>query len=423
MRINNQFRTAGHAILKRTMFIGLLFAAGASVHANQMGVTPSSLNFPTQTVGSMSASITLTLTNNSHNQIRVTGITSSLPQFTFSRSLTLPATLGPNQSLQVFVNFRPASAQTYSGNLTFAFNKGWMASASLNGTGVPAPPAPVPASTVTAPPVITTQPNGQTVTVGQTASFSVAATGPAPLSYQWYKNTTAITGATSASYTTPATSTTDNGALFKAVVADSGGSVSSASATLTVNPVPTYSLAVNPTSLAFGNVAIGASPTAKSTLSNTGNSSITVSNVSIAGSGFGVTGVSTGQILAPGQSTSVSVTFTPATTASVTGSVTITSNATNSPTAITLSGTGTQPVSHDVSLSWSPSASTVVGYNVYRGAVTGGPYTKITSSPNSTMSYVDRNVQAGSTYYYTVTSVDANNMESPFSNETSAVIP
>ena len=84
-------------------------------------------------------------------------------------------------------------------------------------------------------PSITTQPANQTVTVGQTATFKVVAAGTAPLSYQWQKNSTAISGATSASYTTPATTSSDNGAKFVVVVSDSAGSVTSNAATLTVN--------------------------------------------------------------------------------------------------------------------------------------------------------------------------------------------
>src|SRR4029077_610241 len=72
--------------------------------------------------------------------------------------------------------------------------------------------------TVNVPPSITTQPASQTVTAGQTATFSVTATGTAPLSYQWQKNGTAISGATSSSYTTPATTSSDNGAQFTVVV-------------------------------------------------------------------------------------------------------------------------------------------------------------------------------------------------------------
>src|SRR5207302_1558993 len=84
-------------------------------------------------------------------------------------------------------------------------------------------------------PSITTQPANQTVTVGQTATFAVVATGTAPLSYQWQKSGTAISGATSASYTTPATTSADNGATFVVVVSNSAGSVTSTAATLTVN--------------------------------------------------------------------------------------------------------------------------------------------------------------------------------------------
>jgi len=87
-------------------------------------------------------------------------------------------------------------------------------------------------------PTITTQPANQTVAAGQTATFSVVATGTAPLSYQWRKNSTNISGATPASYTTPGTTTADNNATFDVVVANSVNSVTSSSATLTVNSVP-----------------------------------------------------------------------------------------------------------------------------------------------------------------------------------------
>ena len=72
-------------------------------------------------------------------------------------------------------------------------------------------------------PSITTQPASQTITAGQTATFSVTASGTAPLAYQWQKNGTAIGGATSSSYTTPAETTSDNGAQFTVVVSNSAG--------------------------------------------------------------------------------------------------------------------------------------------------------------------------------------------------------
>jgi hypothetical protein len=85
-------------------------------------------------------------------------------------------------------------------------------------------------------PSITTQPANQTVTVGQTATFSVVATGTAPLTYQWQKNSANISGATSASYTTPATVSGDNGATFRVMVTNSVTTITSNSATLTANP-------------------------------------------------------------------------------------------------------------------------------------------------------------------------------------------
>jgi hypothetical protein len=88
-------------------------------------------------------------------------------------------------------------------------------------------------------PSITQQPSNQTVTVAQTATFSVTAAGTAPLTYQWQQGTTAITGATSASYTTPATTMSDNGTQFSVVVSNSAGKITSNAATLTVNPATT----------------------------------------------------------------------------------------------------------------------------------------------------------------------------------------
>ncbi len=87
-------------------------------------------------------------------------------------------------------------------------------------------------------PVITSQPSNIVVSIGQTASFSVTATGTAPLNYQWNKNGSPISGATAASYSLSA-STEDNGAIFHVVVSNTVGSVTSSVATLTVNAVAT----------------------------------------------------------------------------------------------------------------------------------------------------------------------------------------
>jgi beta-galactosidase len=86
----------------------------------------------------------------------------------------------------------------------------------------------------TPPPTFTTQPSSQKVPIGQPATFTVVASGSGSLTYQWYKNGSPISGATAATYTTPATAAADNGAAFNVLVANAGGAVSSNTATLTV---------------------------------------------------------------------------------------------------------------------------------------------------------------------------------------------
>jgi len=190
-------------------------------------------------------------------------------------------------------------------------------------------------------PSITIQPASQTVTAGQTPTFSAVATGSAPLNYQWNKNGTAISGATSSSYTTPPTTISDNGAQFTVLVSNTAGSVTSSAATLTVNAA-TYLLNASPTTLSFGNVNTGSSSSLTVTLTNSGNSSVTISSVSTPGVGFTATGVSAGTILHVGQSATLTVNFAPTTVGSVMGNVSVASNATNSPNVISLSGNGVQ---------------------------------------------------------------------------------
>lgn len=78
---------------------------------------------------------------------------------------------------------------------------------------------------------------------------------------------------------------------------------------------------------------------------------------------------------------------------------------------------------HSVSLSWTASTSTVVGYNVYRGTQSNGPYTKLNPAPVPVVSFTDNTVTAGQIYYYVTTAVDGNNNESGYSNQVSATIP
>ena len=231
-----------------------------------------------------------------------------------------------------------------------------------------------------------------------------------------------ISGAASSTYTTPATTTSDSGVQFNVTVSNSAGSVTSNSVTLTVN-APPGPLTASTSTLSFGSVNVGSSSVLGVTFTNSGTANIHLSNVIIAGPGFTASGLPAGLVLTSGQTASLSATFAPAAAGSVTGSVSVTSDASNSPATITLSGTGVQPVAHSTDLSWIASPSTVIGYNVYRATISGGPYTRLNSSLVPTTQYSDANVQSGQTYYYVVTAMDSSNVESSYSNQSSATIP
>ena len=103
--------------------------------------------------------------------------------------------------------------------------------AACGGGGAAAPASTPPSSSA---PTITVQPSDQIVSAGQSATFTVTATGMAPLSYQWQKSASPIAGATAPSYSTPATAVGDSGSSFAVVVTNAGGSSTSRGAALTV---------------------------------------------------------------------------------------------------------------------------------------------------------------------------------------------
>ena len=89
------------------------------------------------------------------------------------------------------------------------------------------------------PPTVTMQPSNQMVMQGQPATFQVSASGSAPLSYQWQRNTVNISGANNTSYTISSVTMTDNGANFRCVITNPfGQTATSNDATLTVQPLP-----------------------------------------------------------------------------------------------------------------------------------------------------------------------------------------
>ena len=198
--------------------------------------------------------------------------------------------------------------------------------------------------------------------------------------------------------------------------------VSSASKQATNPNPPAGQLAVTPATMSFGNVAVGSNSVQQGKLT-AGSSDVTVSSAAWNGQGYSLSGITFPATVPAGQSVGFSVTFAPQASGSTPGSITFDSDATNSPTTETLTGSGTQASQHSVALAWDASTSQVIGYNVYRRVGSSGSYTKLNSSVNATTSYTDTSVQSGQTYDYVTTAVDSSNVESAYSNQATAAIP
>ena len=276
-------------------------------------------------------------------------------------------------------------------------------------------------------------------TVGNSNSQPIQLTNNGNTLLSFSNITVAGTGMSISGLTTSSTIMAGGSLTLNAVFTPTSAGTINGSITLRTNGVPSpmtinlsgtgvataRTLTANPTSLSFGTVNLNTSSSLTSTLMNTGNSNVTISGLNTTGAGFSAGGVSNGMILTPGQTATVTVTFDPTTAGAVNGaSVSVTSNATGSPTTVTLSGTGQAATSHSVLLTWGASlTSGVSGYNVYRAGASGGySTTPLNSTPVSALTYTDATVVHGQTYYYVVTAVDAGESSSD-SNEVSVAIP
>lgn len=199
---------------------------------------------------------------------------------------------------------------------------------------------------------------------------------------------------------------------------DSGGPGAGGASASSTSASPT--LSVNPGTLDFGQVAVGSNNVLPLLITNPGPSQVMISQLSASGSGFSVSAAGLPISLGAGQSTSVSVTFSPSAAGNTSGSLSVISTAANSVATISLAGAG----AHSVDLTWSASTTPgITGYDVYRGTTLGGPYTKLNTTIVQGTNYTDDTAQTGQTYYYVTTAVGSQNAESAYSNSAEAVIP
>jgi hypothetical protein len=264
----------------------------------------------------------------------------------------------------------------------------------------------VAALTVISPVSITTQPTAQSVIAGNTATFSVVATGSAPLTYQWSKDGVAISGATAASYALAAT-TAANAGSYTVLITNSVGSVTSAAATLTVNPAGVApSITTQPlgqslglgTSATLNVVATGTSPLAYQWSKN----------------GTAITGA-----------TSASLTFSSLSASDVGSYTVVVSNALGSvtsaaavltinspPTIITQPVNQTVVAGSTVTLSVTATATGNITYRWTKGVVSSGRggstiFTTITGADASTLIIPNATAADAGVYFVTVSNASA----------------
>jgi hypothetical protein len=321
---------------------------GTGVQSQQtllLTVSPQSVSFGNVPVGS-NGSQTVSLLNTGTGPVNISQATMAGNGFGMS-GLAVPMTLGPGQSTAFTVSFAPAGAGSASGNISVVSNAAnSVSTVALSGMGVQPQMSATPGSV-----------SFGTVTVGQTSSQAVTLTnaGGAPL------NITQLSGpGTGFSLTglaLPLTLAPGKSTAFTVSFTPTSGTNSSSSLMLVSN-APTspttiplsgagsaqvLQLTPSTTALSFGNQTLNASATQSVTLTNTGNSAVSISQVNVAGTGFTLNGSAPLVTLSVGQAASFSVSFTPTVAGNATGSASVVSTAANSPLSISLAGVGVQP--------------------------------------------------------------------------------
>ena len=426
------------------VFIGI--AASATRAGEALVFSPTAANFGNVGIGS-SKTIQVTIKNTGPRDAILTRENLSGDMYTLTGT-TPPVSIAPGADVVISIKFEPTKAGSAPGSVIIgsgvrAFGKIYptsLISYSLSGTGVAPVPLEATPSSV----------NFGSLPVGTSISQSVQLKNSGTQSATISSASVLGAGFTIVGLTTPMTLAAGSTKSFMLKFAPTGVGTDSGLITLNSSSAKELTLSMlgtgikdartisaSTTSLAFGNETVGSTGNLAVTLKNTGNLNVTISQVSLTGIDASVSSGLDGQTLAPGQTATVVVSFAPKSAERMSGSVQISSNATNSPTVITLSGTGASPAAggrstgtgqstgtaHSVALRWNAShSSSVVGYNVYRATSPSTAFA-ILSSSISGLDYTDETVQAGETYTYAVTAVNKGGEESPHSQSVSAVIP
>jgi hypothetical protein len=311
-----------------------------------VSVTPSSLTFTSQAVGTSSASQPVTVSNTGTVPVIISSIGASGD---FSQTNTCPASsssLAVGANCTVSVTFTPTTSGARGGTLSITDNaSGSPQTVSLTGTGIVPTVTVAPSSLTFASQAVGTPSAAQAVTLSNPGTLAVTISSIAASGDFSQANNCGTSLAVSATCTinvtfTPTAAGTRTGTLT--ITDNASGSPQTVSLTGT-GAVPTVT--VSAPSLTFAGQAVGtASASQAVTLSNTGTLAATISSIAASGD-FSATNncpASTSS-LAAGANCNINVTFTPTASGTRTGTLTITDNASGSPQTVSLTGTGAVP--------------------------------------------------------------------------------
>ena len=317
--------------------------SGNAFTPGAVGSNPATLSFGNVTVGS-SQSLSGAVTNTGGSSITISQVGVSGTGFSLS-GITVPVTLTPGQSAAFSVGFTPGATGSVSGNVTITSTaSNPTLNIPISGTGV-------------APGALGANPTSlgfSSVTVGTNKSLSATVTNTGGSSVTISQVGISGTGFSLGGMTTPVTLTPGQSASFAVTFTPASAGIVTGNITVTSN-APTLTiplsgtgvtpgvLGANPTSLSYGSVTVGSNQALSETVTNMGGSNVTISQVTVSGTGFSLAGITAPVTLTSGQSASFNVTFAPQTAASASGNVTITSNASNPTLTVPLSGAGIAP--------------------------------------------------------------------------------
>jgi hypothetical protein len=407
--------------------------SGTGVAPATLTASPTSLAFSNITVGQNQAQ-TETVKNVGGENATISQATVGGTGFSIS-GISAPVTLTPGQSASFTVTFAPKSAGSFPGSVTIDSNaSNPTLNIGLTGSAVTPTPGTLAVSSISVGSVIVGSSGTQTGTLSASgasvsvSSVSLSGADPSEFSISGLTFPVTVTTTQPVTFTVKFTPSATGAASAAASFASTASNTPTAG-TLTGTGTPVQSagtLAVS--SVNVGSVVVGTSGTQTGTLSATG-ASVSVSSVGLNGinpSEFSISGLTFPVTVTTTQPVTFTVKFTPGATGVASASASFASTASNTPTAGSLTGTGTAAPVHSVSLGWTASTTTgVTSYNVYRAIYSGsacGSYTNIGSSPSSIPAYTDSVVADGTTYCYATTAVDPSG-ESAYSNIIQAVIP